>query len=228
MSGANWCALLVAAIGAVVLFHLQRRHVRAVRRDRAGLFASAVDVLDEAQVEARGLDFPVLHGTFEGRSVRVEPVVDTISLRIVPVLRLVVTTREQLVGQSRISVLSDETGQEFYAQHRGMVRLRDPGWPARVSVACAAPEQADRRLIEVAVDTVSGDASVKQVLITDRGVRCVVRAGQSDVATYRVTRRVDLSGARVPAELLRNAVRTTTALCERAADHAPARPVGLS
>lgn len=227
MAPAHWAALVVAAVAAVVLARLQRRHVAAVRRDRAGLFEAAAGVLAEARVQSRGLDFPVLHGSFEGRAVRVEPVVDAISLRTIPVLRLVVTVRDDLAGQRRLSVMADETGHEFYAQHRGLTRLRDPAWPARVSVACDATDVAPR-LVDAAVDVAAHDLSVKQVLVTDRGVRCVVRAAQSDPATYRVTRRVDLSGVRVSAALLRSAVATTATLCDRAGSVATTRTAGLS
>jgi hypothetical protein len=213
MSLAQGAALTVAVVAALVLVRLQRRHVRAVRRDRAALFATAAGVLDDARIQPRGLDFPVLHGSFDGRPVRVEPVVDAVSLRMVPVLRLVVTVRDDLAGQPRLSVLRDETGQEFYAGHRGLPRARDAAWPSRLSVAFA--DGVRDAVVTAAVEAVANDEGVKQVLVTDRGVRCVVRAAQSDGATYRVTRRVDLTGVRVADAVLRDAVRTASALCDR-------------
>jgi hypothetical protein len=184
-------------------------------------------VLDQCRIVPRGLDFPLLYGRFEGRDVRVEPVVDALALRVVPVLRLMVTMREQFPGQPRLSVLSNETGTEFYSGHRDLLRWRDPAWPRWVSVACAS-EGVDRELAEAAVGLVTKDSVVKQVLVTERGIRCVVRGAQSNSATYRVTRRVDLSEARVTAEDLRQAVAMVGELCDQVAGLAARRPAGVS
>ena len=227
MSGTIWVALSAATAGAVVLVYLHRRHLARVQRDRAALFEQATDVLDDARVIPRGLDFPVLYGRFEGRDVRVEPVVDTAALRIIPVLRLIITMREQFPGQPRLSVLSNETGHEFFSGHRELLRWRDPSWPRWASVACA-PEGVDRELADAAVGLVTEDSVVKQVLVTERGVRCVVRGAQSNSAVYRVTRRVDLSEARVKAEDLRQAVAMTGELCDQVARLAARRPVEAS
>lgn len=219
MSPADWAVLLVAVLGTVLLVRAQRRHVAAVHRDRAALFeealADADPILDDARTEPRGLDFPVLTGSYQGRPVRIEPIVDTLSLRIVPVLRLVVTLRDPLPGQQRLSVLGDETGQEFYAGHRDLLRLRDERWPARISVAAASTDVRPAQ-VDAVVALMDEQPELKQVLLTDRGVRCVVRAAQSDVTTYRVTRRADLSGVRVPADLLRETLRTARGLSHQA------------
>lgn len=226
MSGTVLVALTVAAVGAVVLVYLHRRHLARVQRDRAALFEQAAEVLDDVRLVPRGLDFPLLYGRFEGRDVRVEPVVDTVAMRVIPVLRLVVTMREQFPEQPRLSVLSNETGHEFFARHRDLLRWRDPSWPHWVSVACAA-EGVDRELADYAVGLVTEDSVVKQVLVTERGVRCVVRGAQSDSMTYRVTRRVDLAETRVAADGLRQAVEMAGELCDQVARLAERRPAGV-
>ena len=58
---------------------------------------------------------------------------------------------------------------------------------------------------------------VKQVLVTEHGVRCVVRGAQANSTAYRVTRRVDLSEVRVTAENLLQAVAMAGELCDQAA-----------
>lgn len=227
MSETTWVALVMAAVGAVVLTYLHRRHLARVRRDRAALFENAGGVLEQCRIVPRGLDFPLLYGQFDGREVRVEPVVDALALRVVPVLRLVVTMREEFPGQPRLSVLSNETGNEFFSGHRELPRWRDPSWPEWASVAYAA-DGMDRELVDAAVRLVTEDSVVKQVLVTERGVRCVVRGAQANSTAYRVTRRADLSEARVTAEDLRQVVTMTGELCDQVADVAARRSVGLS
>ncbi|MUL46523.1 hypothetical protein FZI85_11590 [Mycobacterium sp. CBMA293] len=216
MSETMWIALTLATVGAVVLTYLQRRHLARVQRDRTALFEHATGVLEQSRIVPRGLDYPMLYGRYNGRDVRVEPVVDALAIRTVPVLRLVVTMREQLPGQPRLSVLSNETGNEFYSGHRDLLRWRDPAWPTWASVACA-PEGVDRELAEAAVGFVTEDSMVKQVLVTERGVRCIVRGAQANSTAYRVTRRVDLSEVRVTAENLLQAVTMAGELCDQAA-----------
>jgi len=223
MASTIWVTLLVAAAFTAVMAYLQRRHIARVRLDRAALFDDAKEVLDDARVIPRGLDFPLLYGWFEGRQVRVEPIVDTATMRTIPVLRLAVTMREQLPGQPRLSALANENGQEFYAGHRDLPRWRDPAWPEWASVACEA-NGVDPELAIATVNALTEDSSVKQVLVTDRGVRCVIRAAKSDSATYRVTRRVDVSGTRVTDESLRHAAEIAHTLCDLAAR----RPVSLT
>ena len=86
----------------------------------------------------------------------------------------------------------------------------------------------DRELVEAAVSLVTEDAMVKQVLVTERGVRCVVRGARAKSSTYRVTRRVDLSEARVTAEDLLQVVTMLDDLCDQVAGSAARRPVGVS
>jgi hypothetical protein len=189
MSGTTWVALTVATVGAVVLTYLHRRHVARVQRDRAALFEHAIDVLEQCRIVPRGLDFPLLYGRFEGRDVRVEPVVDALALRVVPVLRLMVTVRAQFPGQPTLSVLSNETGHEFFSGHRQLLRWRDPSWPEWASVACAA-EGVDRELADAAVSLVTEDSVVKQVLVTEGGpVRRAWRTGEFDGLPGHAARR---------------------------------------
>ncbi|BBX38112.1 hypothetical protein MMAG44476_38678 [Mycolicibacterium mageritense DSM 44476 = CIP 104973] len=227
MSGTTWVALTVATVGAAVLTYLHRRHVARVQRDRAALFEHATDVLEQCRVVPRGLDFPLLYGRFAGRDVRVEPVVDALALRVVPVLRLMITIREHFPGQPTLSVLSNETGHEFFSGHRQLLRWRDPSWPEWASVTCAA-EGVDRELADTAVSLVTEDSAVKQILVTERGVRCVIRGAQANSTAYRVTRRADLSEARVTAEDLRQAVTMTAELCDRVAGRPRQTPAGVS
>lgn len=222
MVGSPWLLVALIVLGVAVLTWVHRRNVAAVERDRRLLFDRACHVLDEHELVDRGMDFPILYGSFAGWPVRVEPIVDTLSLRLAPVLRLVVTARRNLPGQTAVSVLQDETGQEFYAGHRDLVRLRDGDWPITISVA-SETNDVDRLLVDQLTAAVSADSGIKQVLVTEHGVRCVVRGAQGDLTTYRTTRRADLAGARVTPDVLLDALRTMVAVGDRVARTATLR-----
>lgn len=195
--------LLVA--GAVVLALVQVHHVARVRRDRGRLFEDCSDVLESVRVMPRGLNFPLLVGRRGGHPVRLEPVVDTLSMRTLPVLWLVVTVGGPRVATTRLSVLARACGTEFYARHDevGDTLLMGPTWPGELAVRAEHPDAA-RRQPELLEDIrrLMTDERVKQVAIGPESVRVVWRCATADSGTYRVTRRVDLTQARVDASAL--------------------------
>lgn len=205
MPDVSLVACVLAACGAVILAVLHRRHVAAVREDRGRLFDGCMEVLGDARVVRRGLDFPVLEGRRHGSPVRVEPVVDTLSMRTVPVLWLVASLRLPRPAAVRLSVLARTCGTEFYSRHGevGVPVDPGPGWPGSLSVRCDRPERlsAYAGLLD-GIAALMADGRVKQVVLAGATARVVWRGGSAVASTYRVTRRVDLSGARADAREL--------------------------
>lgn len=203
---ASVLGLLLAGCGAVVLAVLHHRHVARVRDDRGSLFDDCVDVLTSARVTRRGLDFPVLVGRRGTAPVRVEPVVDTLSMRTVPVLWLVTTVGLPRPAGVRLSVLARTCGTEFYSRHAEAgetVVAPGPGWPGSLAVRCERPEElaAHAALLDGIADLMA-DGKVKQVALSGASARVVWRCGTAVPGTYRVTRRVDLGGVRADPDML--------------------------
>jgi hypothetical protein len=195
----------VLVAGAVVLAVVQLHHVARVRSDRGRLFEDCSDLLDGSRVSSRGLNFPLLEGRRAGHPVRLEPIVDTLSMRTLPVLWLVVSVAGPRVATGRLSVLARACGTEFYARHNEASSIVHPGpaWPAELAVRADRPDAARRQgdlLHEI--QRLMTDERVKQVVVGPTSVRVVWRCATADSGTYRVTRRVDLTRARVDAEAL--------------------------
>ncbi len=191
--------LLLAGCGAVILAVLHHRHVARVRADRGSLFDSCSAVLTDARVLRRGLDFPVLSGRWGAVPVRVEPVVDTLSMRTVPVLWLVATIGLPRPVAARLSVLARTCGTEFYSRHdeAGAPVQLGPAWPGSLAVRSDEPEELARQTD--LLDRLAGfmaDGQVKQVALSGATARVVWRCAGAASSTYRVTRRVDLTGVR--------------------------------
>jgi hypothetical protein len=201
--------LLVA--GAVLLALVQVHHVARVRTDRGRLFEDCSDVLDSVGVTPRGLNFPLLEGRRGGHPVRLEPVVDTLSMRTLPVLWLVVTVGGPRVATGRLSVLARACGTEFYARHdeAGDTLVMGPTWPGELAVRADSPDAARRQpdLLE-AIRRLMTDERIKQVVVGPESARVVWRCATADSGTYRVTRRVDLTRARVDAPALATLLHT--------------------
>lgn len=199
-----WLVLL-AGCGAVMLALLHHRHVERVRDDRGSLFDDCDGVLTGARLTRRGLNFPVLVGRRGPAPVRVEPVVDTLSMRTVPVLWLVATVGLPQPAAVHLSVLARMCGTEFYSRHHeaGTSVAPGPGWPENLDVRCDRPEQlsAYAGLLERIAELMA-DGQVKQVALSGAIARVVWRCGAAAPSTYRVTRRVDLTGVRAHPEAL--------------------------
>jgi hypothetical protein len=202
LSGALLASLLL--IGAVVLAAVQRHHVARVRSDRGRLFEECSGLLDDPRVLLRGLDFPLLGGRRAGSQVRLEPVVDTLTLRTVPVLWLVVTVAGPRVATDRVSVLTRACGTEFYARHdTAEIVAMGPAWPGELAVRADSADVVRRHPAMLAhIHGLMSDDRVKQVVVGPTSARVVWRCATADPGAYRVTRRVDLTRARVDAAAL--------------------------
>jgi hypothetical protein len=201
-SGLLLALLLVA--GAVVLALVQRHHVVRVRADRGRLFEDCSGLLEDAAVIPRGLNLPLLTGRRGGHPARVEPIIDTLSMRTLPVLWLVVTVAGPRVDTGRLSVLARACGTEFYAHDEGSnAVLMGPAWPADLAVRADSPETASQQpgLLED-IRRLMTDQRVKQVVVGPESARVVWRCATADSANYRATRRVDITGARAEAPAL--------------------------
>lgn len=214
-----WLTLL-AGCGAATLAVLHHRHVRRVRDDRGSLFDDCEGILTCARLTRRGLNFPVLVGRRGSGPVRVEPVVDTLSMRTVPVLWLVATLGLPRPVAIHLSVLARTCGTEFYSRHHeaGAPVAPGPDWPESLAVRCDRPEElsAYGGLLDRLAEFMA-DGQVKQVALSGATARVVWRCGAAVPSTYRVTRRVDLIGVRADPEAFGEVLDTVLELAAAAA-----------
>lgn len=199
--------LSLLVLGVVVLALVHRRHAARVRADRGELFENCSGLLKDPVLVRRGLDFPLLEGRRRGHDVRFEPVLDTLSMRTLPVLWLVVTVGGPHPVTGRLSVLARACGTEFYARHDQLPEPVHMGadWPGELSVRAdgrdlvtESPQLLDR------VRAAMADGTVKQVVVGPASARVVYKCATADSGAYRVTRRVDLTDARVDVRALKD------------------------
>ena len=211
-----WVLSLCVA-GVVVLSLIHRRHMARACADRARLFEDCSGLVEDAVLVRRGLNFPLLQGRWRGHDIRVEPVIDTLSMRTLPVLWIVVTIRRHHDVADRLSVLARACGTEFYARHNqmGVPVPMGPEWPDEVSVrstlrgvAAERPELLER------IGAAMGDGSVKQIVLGPSSARVVWKCATAESGTYRVTRRVDLTQARVDARALEDVLNAVDEITE--------------
>lgn len=200
---ADIVALCVAGVGALWLIYRGDRAKK--RRIRGGYFDDCGSLFEDCRLQQQDIDFPVLDGHYRGHTVRLEPVVDHMSLRKLPSLWLRVTVFADLPIEGTIDLLVRPENTEFYSPSASLpVTLRNPpGWPQH---ALLRTDIVDRPPpVEALTPHIAmfADQRTKELVVTPRGVRIVYQAGQGERAYYMVLRQPEFGEARLPVALAR-------------------------
>lgn len=189
--------IALAAIAAIIL--VSYREHRGVLAARRCLLNGCVGVLDKAQLTHGGDGFPRLAGQYEGRAVRVELIPDTMTIRRLPQLWLSVSLLDRNPGVAGFSVLVRPTGNEFYSLNPRFAHRHEPppGFPAEVLIR--GDRGAGRLLAELSkpLGTILADPRVKEVAVTERGLRIVRQAGEGKRGEHLLLRQALFENANV-------------------------------
>ena len=198
MDGTGFLMLALAlGVGAFVLFVLRRE--QAARARRRGRFLSALAGLFEDRREVvQPSGFPRLAGVHEGVAFDLQVVPDTLSLRKLPALWVIVSIPAPLPGVAVVDVMLRPTGMESFSHFSSL--------PVQVTVPADFPEDCAIRadvpgavphagLIRDVLDAVDQDR-LKEILVTPKGVRLVFLAEEAARGRYLLYR--DAEMGRVP------------------------------
>ncbi|MBN9107340.1 MAG: hypothetical protein J0I34_01030 [Pseudonocardia sp.] len=184
--------LAPAALVVLAVAYNEIRRARTQRAARDGVFDAVVWMLSDAHVATGGGRYPVLTGTHDGHPVRAEVVVDSLTLRKLPLLWLVVTVSRPVAVDGTVDVLTRPNGTEVFSRNASLAhRLSTPDdfpVPARIATSRAVPVS-ERAL--AALGELVRDDRVKEIEAGPAGVRVVHRLAEADQTRYRAGRRVD-------------------------------------
>jgi hypothetical protein len=188
-------ALVVLAVGGC---RLEVRRARTARAVRDGLFDAVLEVLDEARLSTGPDRYPVLTGQHRGQPVRVEAVVDTLTLRKLPILWVIATVHRPFGLDSPVDALARPIGTEFFSPNASFChQLPTPaGFPVHARIATARPTV----LAPAALDTLGElmrDPRVKEVQAGPTGARIVYQLAEAAQGPYRTGRRADFGTPRL-------------------------------
>ena len=215
--------LLLALVAVAVLAVAHRRSATAAARERAAVLDDVVDLLDDVRAAGHRGTHPTLSGTVDGRPVTLRPIVDSLTMRKLPVLWLEVVVRRDLPVAAPLNLLARPTGTEFFSPDgRYDHEIAPPdGGPRPARVSTTDPGRApDAAVLEPAGDLLR-DPRLKEVGLGRGGVRAVWLVAEADQGAYRLGRRAVFGPARVAAPDLRRLLAALTAIGDRAA-HTPA------
>ena len=199
-------ALIALALGAAVLLTLAARERATIRGARRQLLAGVLPLFEEADLTLGGDGFPVLRGRMGDRDLRLELLPDTMTIRRLPQLWLMVTLTAPRRGSASLGALVRPTGNhtEFYAlTQRLPERLASPpGLPGEMMLRGSAGAGPLLAALTPALRDLLADGRVKEVLVTPGAARIVWQAGEGERGNYLLLRQCRFDGAAVRPDAL--------------------------
>jgi len=199
--GLSAVGVAAAMAGLAAGWWWQSRAQRGFAARRAALFDDCRGLLDAAESAHPGSDYPLLRGLHRGRRILLQALLDHVGYRKVPSLWLVVTADEALPVDGSVDILFRPANIEFYSGIDGLPeRIHLPSdWPphhlARIGPAGWRPPLAAMRN---ALGEAADAPDLKEVVVTPRGVRLVVRICDVERSHYMVLRSMLPQIERIP------------------------------
>jgi hypothetical protein len=171
---------------------IQLQHARASRHARQQLFDQVTDVVDRGRLEGDGTGYPVLTGEYLGHPLRLAAVVDSLTLRKLPALWLILTLSRPLPMAAPVDVLARPSGSEFFSPNSRYPHQLPvpPGFPVHARIATPRPTPVPAELLR-AIGGLMADPKVKEVYAGPAGLRIVYQLAEAASGPYRTTRQAD-------------------------------------
>jgi hypothetical protein len=187
----------------VVLALIQTRHRRAVGRQRGAVLGDVESLFSETTVTQDGIGYPSLRGRRGGHTVKVELSVDTLTMRQVPTLWMLVSVLRPLPVRTPIDITLRPRPSDIVSPGLGFdyVHPVPPDWPQDIRVATPEPALPPLEALDEFVELLELPTT-KGVLIAPGGVRIVHELARGAIGQYRVVRRPKFQFAVDPERLL--------------------------
>jgi hypothetical protein len=182
----------VALAGVALLVMLYQRDRRNLQVQRAKLFDLCLDLFQSYRVTQGGPTFPLLSGRYRDHEVRLEPVIDDMAWRKVPVLYLKVTVLKPNPYRAILDLLIRPGGVEVYSPSDELhyhVPLPE-GWPENALLCTDDPSSLPPLDLITPHIGIFNDIYMKELVATSRGVRLTRMVWQARRLHYAVLREV--------------------------------------
>jgi hypothetical protein len=226
-------AIAIFAVGGVAaLTVMARRDHDAAMGARARILDPVATLFDEAELRIAADGFPVLTGRLpDRRRITIELIPDTMVMRRLPQLWLVVTLSETMKRpRPSFGALARPTGSEFYSRVAELPERIEPppGLDSSILIRGNAPFGAvDAERAGEALRRLFADARVKEIMVTPKGVRIVRQASEGERGAHLLLRQVRFPIEAVQPDLVLKAIEEADAMRD-ALDWAGMAPAKLS
>lgn len=206
-------------IGAIALAALLARHFLGAmakrRNEPMHQLGEAFLVLDSARLEETGTaGVHRVVGSYLGLPAQVQTVVDTLAVRKLPSLWLMVTIPASLPLRATFDLMMRPSGPTSFSNfdHLPDTIERPPDFPEHAVVRTDDPDHLLPAHIVKPYLAPFADGRAKELLITPKGIRMVVQLAEGDRARYGVFRQASFGEVRAEAQILRDTLDRLIAL----------------
>ncbi len=185
--------LALAALGLWLGFRLMRE-ASARSRARASYFSAAKALFDGGETRVQPTGFPRMTGRRDGLAFDLQAIPDTLTFRKLPALWVLVTLPEPLPLDATLDLMARPSGNEPFSKFTTLPQSlpTPPDLPKEVAIrsddATRIPPQ---DLLARHADLFS-DPSVKELVLSPKGLRIVILAEEADRGRYLIFREAEM------------------------------------
>ncbi len=197
---------IIATLGLSALLARQLLEQMWAKRDApARLFGGVQNLLQDPEIAAgEAVGSHRLSGRYHDLPVQVQTVTDTLNVRKLPSLWLMVTIAAPLPITSTFDLMMRPAGPTTFSNfdHLPVTIERPPDFPEQAAIRTDDPQHLlPPHVVAPHLEPFFGGRA-KELLITPNGIRMVVLLGEADRARYGVFRQAEFGEGVIEAELL--------------------------
>lgn len=195
----------VAGTGFLYLLYHRTREARG-RAARRAAYLDDVQTLFSGGLKATNPDgFPRISGTYQGLTFDVQAVPDTLNMRKLPTLWLLVSLPEPMPVRATFDLMMRPRGVELFSNHASLpVQIEaDRGFPHDCAIRTDAPLALPPRDLLLRHTGILQNGKAKELVISPKGLRIVWLAEEADRGRYLIFRDSEMGLTPFPAAELR-------------------------
>jgi len=197
-------ALLAAVLGTAFLYFLWRntQETRA-RATRRAAFLDEVQTLFSGGLKKLNLDgFPRISGTYRGHTFDIQAVPDTLNVRKLPTLWLLVSLPAPMPVKATFDLMMRPRGVEMFSKHNELpVQMApDQGFPHDCTIRTDDAARLPPRELLLRHCAILQDPLAKELIISPKGLRIVWLAEEANRGRYLIFRDSEMGHAPFPAD----------------------------
>jgi len=190
------------------------RESRARTAARLGYFDAVLPLFDEVRTQRQPAGFARVAGRRDGLDYDLQAVPDSLTFRKLPALWVMLTLTEAMPLTATLDLMARPSGAEPFSRFATLPQALPtpeglpPGLAIRTDDAAACPPEA---LIHRHA-ALFGDARVKELILSPRGLRIVLLAEEADRSRYLLFREAEMGRSPLPAARLAPLIERLVAL----------------
>jgi hypothetical protein len=200
--------LLAIALSLLILgLWLSVRLVRAGQARavaHAAYFDAVQPLFTEVTRTIQPTGFVRLSGRRHGLRFDLQVIPDTLTFRKLPALWVLVSLPEPLPGLATVDMMARPTGNETFSPFGALGHSLPPlpGLPPEVAIRCDDRHRLPAARVLADHSDLFADPRVKELLITDRGLRIVILAEEADRGRFLIFRDAEMGMIPLPSDRL--------------------------